>query len=87
MLFHFYQYSNFFTKTGRYGREHEFVRDREVVLRGAPTARDYPEERDYYAAARVRPEIDPRALALEDRRAYDESAYDRFQSKCMAFYK
>ncbi|KAK4327878.1 hypothetical protein Pmani_001685 [Petrolisthes manimaculis] len=68
-------------RRSRYGREHEFVRDREVVLRGASTARDYPEERDYYAAARVRPEIDPRALALEDRRAYDESAYDRFQSE------
>lgn len=65
-------------RRSRYGREHEFVREREVVLRSS--SRDFEEEREFYAS-RVRPELDARVLPVDDRRAYEETAYDRFQSE------
>ncbi|XP_066952583.1 fl(2)d-associated complex component-like isoform X3 [Macrobrachium rosenbergii] len=65
-------------RRGRYGREHEFAREREVVVRGG--SRDFEGERDFYSP-RGRPELDARVLAVDDRRAYDDPAYDRFQGE------
>nr|XP_045611616.1 zinc finger CCCH domain-containing protein 13-like isoform X1 [Procambarus clarkii]XP_045611617.1 zinc finger CCCH domain-containing protein 13-like isoform X1 [Procambarus clarkii]XP_045611618.1 zinc finger CCCH domain-containing protein 13-like isoform X1 [Procambarus clarkii]XP_045611619.1 zinc finger CCCH domain-containing protein 13-like isoform X1 [Procambarus clarkii] len=64
-------------RRSRYGREHEFAREREVVVRGG--GREFEGERDFYSP-RVRPELDARVLAVDDRRPYDEAAYERFQS-------
>lgn len=62
----------------RYTREHEFAREREVVVRGA--GREFEGERDFYSS-RGRPELDARVLPVDERRAYEDPAYDRFQSK------
>lgn len=65
-------------RRGRYAREHEFAREREVVVRGG--GREYEGEREFYSP-RGRPEIDARVMPVDDRRAYEDPAYDRYQSE------
>ncbi|XP_042211758.1 serine/arginine repetitive matrix protein 2-like isoform X2 [Homarus americanus] len=65
-------------RRSRYGREHDFGREREVVVRGS--GREFEGERDFYAP-RVRPELDARVLPVDERRPYEDPAYDRFQSE------
>ncbi|KAK8729515.1 hypothetical protein OTU49_008516 [Cherax quadricarinatus] len=64
-------------RRSRYGREHEFAREREVVVRGG--CREFEGERDFYSP-RVRPELDARVLAVDERRPYEDAAYERFQT-------
>lgn len=42
--------------------------------------REFEGERDFYSP-RVRPELDARVLPVDERRAYEDPAYERFQSK------
>ncbi|XP_071519381.1 uncharacterized protein [Panulirus ornatus] len=65
-------------RRSRYGREPEFAREREVVVRSG--GREFEGERDFYSQ-RVRAELDARVLPVDERRPYEDPAYDRFQSE------